>query len=137
MSDEVAVVEVRTVPARMETVAHTVDIVEVHAPPYAVTEVITEGPPGPKGEPGPAGPVGEPGEPGPVGPPGPPSNFHEFRFASPAKLWTIRHGLAAYPVVTLVDLNGDQIDGDVSYLDKDTVAVAFALPFAGMARLRT
>lgn len=139
MTDKVSVVEVRTAPASVlqTSPAQRADIVEIRTPAHAVTEIITEGPAGPLGEPGPAGPTGATGPAGPLGPPGPGGSFTEFRFASPSMLWVIKHSLAAYPVVTLVDLNNDEIDGDVSYVDLDTVTVAFALPFAGAARLRT
>lgn len=138
MTDRVSVVQVRSAPASvLEAARENVNLVEIHAPVHAVTEILTEGPVGPvgpSGTPGPPGPSGPRGDSGPAGPGG---SYSEFRFSSPATVWTIRHELAAYPVVTLVDLNGDQIDGDVSYVDPNTITVNFALPFSGAARLRT
>jgi hypothetical protein len=48
----------------------------------------------------------------------------------------IVHNLDAYPVVTLYDLYGFAISGDVSMPDRNTVVVDFAVPFAGTARLK-
>ena len=96
------------------------------------------GPPGPAGPAGPPGPVGETGPAGPAGPPGTggDTTFTQH-FAAPSTLWTVIHNLGAQPAVTVVDLNGDVIGADVSFLDLNTVAVRFAMPFAGTALLNT
>lgn len=89
--------------------------------------------PGDPGAPGPPGPQGPPGQPGPVGPYAP-----EFtqNFAAATDTWVISHGLGVYPEVTTVDLNGAEINGDVTWPDPSTVIVTWAFPFAGIARLK-
>ncbi len=106
----------------------TVDtaVLDVTVPAVQVVEIITEGPSGAKGD------VGEQGEQGETGP----SPTFEQHFADASMTWTIIHPLNAYPVVTTVDLNGEEIIGDVMIPDKSTVIVNFAMPVAGTARLK-
>jgi len=138
----------------LTTSVTAVDVVEVIAPPHAVTEVVglaaglvevhdiasalisveqpdtqilqivTPGPPGPRG------PIG------PQGPQGPYAPIFEQYFASPQIQWVIHHDLDAYPVVTLYDLNHEEINGDITTPDRNTVVVDFQVPFAGTARLK-
>lgn len=109
---------------------------------------VTTGPlgtPGVQGEPGPqgvAGPVGVQGATGPqgdrgdIGPQGPPGELFEQHFAIPAYTWLIVHNLNTYPAVATYDLYDQEIVGDVSAPDRNTVVVEFAVPFAGTARLK-
>lgn len=139
----------------MTTEVTAVDVVEIVAHPYAVTEVVglnaaglvevrdstsvfttvdqrgvdvfqivTPGPIGPRG------PIG------PQGPQGPFAPIFEQHFAEPAMEWVIHHDLGVFPVVTLYDLNLEEITGDVMTPDKNTVIVDFDVPFAGTARLK-
>lgn len=50
-------------------------------------------------------------------------------------MWTIEHGLNSRPAVTVV-LGQQIIEGDVAYLDDDTLTITFGAPTAGDAYLR-
>lgn len=91
------------------------------------------GPPGPQGDQGDPGPQGDQGPQGEQGPFAP--NF-EQSFAAASSHWVIVHNLDTYPVVSTYDLTGNEISGDVSTPDRNTVVVDFELPFAGTARLK-
>lgn len=54
---------------------------------------------------------------------------------SSADTWTIEHGLARYPSVTIVDSSARQVDGEIYYPDANTVIAYFSAPFAGSAFL--
>lgn len=99
----------------------------------AVIEIVLPGPPGP---PGPQGGQGEQGEIGAQGVPGPPGAEFEQTFAAPSIHWVVVHNLDAYPVVTTIDLNGDEIVGAVTYPDRNTVVIDWLVPFSGTARLK-
>lgn len=101
-------------------------VIDVLTPPVQLVQVITPGPSGPQGS---TGATGEQGDTGP-------SPTYEQHFADAVETWVIIHPLNAWPTVTTVDLNGDEIIGDVSIPDKSTVIVSFAMPFAGTARLK-
>ncbi len=109
-------------------------VLTVAAVPGGVIDIIMPGSAGPSGPPGPVGPVGGPGPPGPQGPQGQQS---DYSFPNPALQWLIVHNLNTNPTVTLVDLYGVEVGADVFYPDKNTVIVDFAIPYAGVARLRT
>jgi hypothetical protein len=111
-------------------------LVNVLRPTTDILQLTTVGPQGPEGDSGPAGPAGPPGDPGPQGPPGTPSPQFDQTFTTATTQWVIVHNLDAYPVVTLYDLYGFAISGDVSMPDRNTVVVDFAVPFAGTARLK-
>ena len=55
--------------------------------------------------------------------------------SSPASVWTINHPLAFYPNITVVSSAGDQVEGDVDYVDADTITVTFSSAFSGKAYL--
>jgi hypothetical protein len=118
----------------VEITAASQAILEVTAVPGGVIEIVTPGAAGPVGPPGIPGPSGPPGPPGPGGPPGSES---EYSFPSPALQWVIVHNLNTNPTVKLFDLYGIEVGADVLFPDKNTVIVQFALPYAGVARLRT
>lgn len=101
-----------------------------------VVDVVTADLIGAPGPPGAQGVQGMPGPAGPVGPVGPFAPTFEQHFAVPLATWVIVHNMDTYPVVTTIDLNGDEIVGDVTTPDKNTVIVAFAVPVAGTARLK-
>ena len=58
-----------------------------------------------------------------------------FRQAVAAERWEIRHGLAKFPSVTVVDSSGSEVMGDVQYIDENQVVVMFSAPFSGTAYL--
>ncbi|MDU4953643.1 MAG: siphovirus ReqiPepy6 Gp37-like family protein [Clostridium sp.] len=49
--------------------------------------------------------------------------------------WTIKHNLSKYPSVVITDSGGNQVMGDVKYIDLNTIEVSFSGVFAGMAYL--
>ena len=54
---------------------------------------------------------------------------------APASVWTINHPLSFRPGVTVVDSSGEQVEGEVDYVDADTVTVTFSAAFSGTAYL--
>jgi hypothetical protein len=111
-------------------------VLDVPEPVIDVVLVRTDdlrGPQGIQGDQGVAGPVGPQGVPGVQGPFAP---VFEQHFAAPQLVWLIEHNLGVYPVVTTVDLNNEEITGDVATPDKNTVVVTFDVPVAGTARLK-
>lgn len=47
--------------------------------------------------------------------------------------WTINHGLGKFPAVSVVDSAGDQIEGDVRYINVNQVVITFSAMFTGRA----
>ena len=81
--------------------------------------------------------VALPEEQGPSGPPGRDGvglNL-AFPFTIPALSWLLAHGLDRFPSVTIVDTAGDMVLADVTYLDANTIQIAFGSPSAGTAYL--
>lgn len=114
--DQSGIVEVTTRPAAL---------VVVDASASQVIEVITSGP---------QGPTGATGQQGQQGQAGPSASFTQD-FADASDVWVITHPLGGHPVVTTMDLNGDEITGDVTYPDNATVVITWGMPFAGRAVL--
>lgn len=112
-----------------------IELPEYESEVVEVTSPGPPGPPGPQGLQGDAGPQGDKGDRGETGASGPSPTFEQV-FSSATSHWVIVHNLDAYPVVTLVDLYGTEISGDVSTPDRNTVVVDFEVPFAGTARLK-
>ncbi len=52
-----------------------------------------------------------------------------------ASVWTINHNLESYPIVRVVDSAGTQLEGDVDYVDQNTLTVSFSFSFSGTAYL--
>lgn len=51
----------------------------------------------------------------------------------PLSHWNVMHGLKCkYPIVTLTDVDGYEISGEVKYIDNDTLQVSFNIPVAGV-----
>lgn len=126
----------------IEVTRQTSTLITVDDPVKEILRVDTPGPQGPPGPiggqgiPGPTGPRGPQGDPGLDGTDGEPSPSFEQNFANPALMWVIHHNMNAYPVVALYDINSREITGDISLPDRNTVIVEFAVPFAGVARLK-
>lgn len=82
------------------------------------------------------GPTGATGPTGPTGPQGPAGTDKNYTAS-----WinqssvTITHNLGKYPAVTVMDSAGDEVVGEVEYLDTNTVRVTFASSFTGSASL--
>lgn len=96
-----------------------------------------EGPQGPQGFEGPQGPQGIPGEQGPKGDKGDPGEdlnyLHTQSVASDE--WTINHNLGKYPSVTVIDSAGDEVVGEIEYIDTNNLKIKFAGGFSGKATL--
>lgn len=106
-------------------------ITAILAPEYNEVVVITPG-----------GPPGTPGTSGPQGPPGPPGQdsagayFETFNFATPSQVWTIVHNKNSYALnVETVDTSGELIEGNVQFVDLNTIEIDWYYPTAGMARV--
>ena len=54
---------------------------------------------------------------------------------TPSSLWTIDHGLHAYPQVATIDSAGSLVEGDVRYPSTDRVTIQFGSAFSGLAIL--
>jgi len=81
---------------------------------------------------GPVGPVGPEGPRGPKGDPG--SSFvHVHYQAVLSTLWFIQHNLGKHPTVFVEDGGGTQIYGTVTYLDDNSLTVAFQFSATGRA----
>jgi hypothetical protein len=56
--------------------------------------------------------------------------------SSAAAVWTVAHGLAKRPLVTVIDGSGDQVFADVNYPDTDTVVITHGTAMTGTALLQ-
>jgi hypothetical protein len=84
------------------------------------------GPAGPRGEPGTIGVDGEPGTVGPMGPPGPSGGTYRHVQGVSSAVWTITHNLGFHPGgVAVRDSGGDLHEGQIEYLDTNTIRVSF------------
>ena len=58
-----------------------------------------------------------------------------FNQEEPLKEWIIEHNLNKYPYIVTVDLNGEEIIGDKTYIDNNIVKVTFTSLVSGKAYL--
>lgn len=69
-----------------------------------------------------------------------PVNVWPFTFrhaqAAPLAVWTIAHGLDAFPAVTVVDAANAELTGQVDYVDSDNLTITFGAPVSGVALLQ-
>ena len=64
-----------------------------------------------------------------------PATFvHDHPVAEP--VWTVDHGLMSKPGVTVLDANDQITQGDVDYVDDNSLTITFGGPIAGTAYLR-
>lgn len=83
-----------------------------------------------------AGPQGATGPQGPPGPAGASAASYTHVQAAPADVWTVVHGLGSYPGgIVVIDSGGRLVEGDITYVDADTLTLAFSTAFAGTARI--
>ena len=105
----------------------------VTVPSSEINVSVPSGAPGATGRPG---EQGEQGEPGPAGPPGETVEasfmFHQ---STPAAVWTIVHPLSYYPAVTIVNSAGEEVEGDLTFVNATTITVKFSGAFSGIAYL--
>lgn len=91
---------------------------------------------GPQGEQGPPGPPGSEGPQGTPGIDGPGVYYQEFNFAAPSPVWTVVHNRNSLALnVETVDAGGEPIEGNVRFLDVNTIEIDWFYPMAGTARL--
>jgi hypothetical protein len=64
-----------------------------------------------------------------------PNDYLRFTQSVPNNVWTIAHNLGFYPNVSVVDSSGNSVEGDIKYLDLNTVQISFIGGFAGDAYL--
>jgi hypothetical protein len=57
----------------------------------------------------------------------------KFTFLVPAAEWLIPHSLDKHPAVSIVDLDGNVVHGEVLYVDSNNILVRFGRPFSGAA----
>lgn len=84
-------------------------------------------------------PAGLPGPQGPPGPPGPPSpsvgGTYEHQQMVAAATWSITHNLGFRPQVSTFDTSADEIEGEVTHIDVNSLTVDFNTNVSGVAYL--
>lgn len=89
--------------------------------------IETSGAQGPEGAKGDKGDKGDQGDPGVSGA----SYVHNQNVAS--TLWIVDHFLGRYPSVTVIDSAGDEVEGELKYINSDKLTLSFSAPFGGQA----
>jgi hypothetical protein len=74
----------------------------------------------------------------PPTPPTPPGGgqSYEHTQSNLSTVWSITHNLDTYPTVIILDENGDDVEGDVQYADRNSLTISFLIPLKGTAILR-
>jgi hypothetical protein len=119
------VIEVISNEAVVEVVSSSAAIVEIVETPVQVLEVVTPGAQGIQGE------QGDPGDPAELLE----VLHHTHAQMVPSASWTITHGLAFRPNISVTDSAGSVVEGDVIYLNDTTVRLDFSGAFSGVAYL--
>lgn len=79
---------------------------------------------------------GDPGPAGLTGPAGPGLDVTTtFNQVAPAAVWDVTHNLGRFPSVTVVDSAGTEMEGNVDYLDANSIHLTFSAAFAGVCYL--
>lgn len=60
---------------------------------------------------------------------------YEHTQASAADTWTVVHNLGKYPSVNVKDSGGDEVEGDLTYTNVNSLVLRFSAAFAGVAYL--
>jgi len=148
MSNEILLV------ADIEHLVLETSLLEVILLDTGTTELMELYEQGPPGIPGPNGSVGPTGNTGSIGltgstgltgltgaqgiqgTPGLGVDLSYQYAQGPASLnWLIIHNLAKFPSVTVVDSAGEEVEGEVKYLDNNSLRVIFSAAFTGNAYL--
>lgn len=118
--------------------------INVIVPPPIVVDVIIPGqsvnPPPPiiigPGQGGSIGAQGVQGTQGLQGPIGitPVVSYRHIQGISSA-VWAVNHNLGFYPNVTVEDSAGTIVEGDIDYIDQNSLQLTFSSPFSGYAYL--
>lgn len=53
--------------------------------------------------------------------------------AIPSSIWTVTHNLGKYPAVAVTESTGTLVEGDIRFIDLNTVELTFAGAFSGSA----
>lgn len=70
---------------------------------------------------------------GPQGPIGPPGSYYEHVQGSASDTWTVNHDLDKFPSVNVNDSGGNIIEGDVVYLNRNSLLIYFIGATSGTA----
>lgn len=127
-SDNVIVVRPQPKPVVVvRSVTPAVVVVKKVSPAVVVTSV--RGPSGSEGIQGPPGPSGPPGQDG--------SGVQSYRHvqAIASSSWTVEHNLGFFPNVVIVDSTRSTVEGEIVYVDVNTLIVNFTASFGGEAYL--
>lgn len=60
---------------------------------------------------------------------------HNYTQAVASDVWTINHNLEKYPSVTIIDTGGSEVEGELTYVDINTIIITFTAAFTGNAYL--
>lgn len=60
---------------------------------------------------------------------------HIFTQLTPLSTWSVTHNLDKKPSVRIEDLSGNDIIGEIDYVDTNTLTIIFVIPIAGTAYL--
>lgn len=60
---------------------------------------------------------------------------YSFSQTNSSSIWLVNHNQKRYPTVIVVDSSGQQIIGDVKYLDSNNLRIEFTYPFSGIVYL--
>ena len=104
--------------------------VNVAEPTETTVEISNVGIQGSQGPEGPEGPQGPQGNTGPAG-----GEAYVHTQTTPATVWTINHNLGNWPMVYVLDTNGDECEGNVDNPTINQTVITFSAAFAGTARL--
>ncbi len=85
------------------------------------------------GEQGPVGPQGPAGPQGPQGETPVVAYTHVQNAVS--YIWNITHNLGFKPNVSALNSAGDNVEGDISYINNDSLTITFASSLTGVAHL--
>lgn len=65
------------------------------------------------------------------GNPGEPSENLLFLFPTPSMVWTVTHNLGFYPLVSLLDDDGEEFEGEIDHVNTNGFTVQFNQPTSG------
>lgn len=68
---------------------------------------------------------------GPAGPAGTSGDLHYSQDFLVTDAVTVQHNLGKYPSVTVINSAGDEVEGDVEYIDENSLTLAFSGAFSG------
>jgi hypothetical protein len=117
------------------------DVIVVQVPPPVVVGVIPSGTPTPSRPPiyvtpGQGGAVGPRGLQGVQGASGYDQiiSYHHVQGVA-SNTWNIEHNLNFYPNVTIMDSAGNIVEGEIVYVNQNTLRATFSAAFSGNAYL--